>query len=65
MYGSYKDLKVYERSYKAAKAVYMKISIGIPEEEKYGIKSQLKNPKFRREEEMKKSEIPEGKEEGF
>ena len=42
MYGSYKDLKVYERSYKAAKAVYMKISSGIPEEEKYGIKSQLK-----------------------
>ena len=38
---SYKELKVYEKSYKAAKAVYMKISPKIPKEETYGLKSQM------------------------
>ena len=38
---SYKDLKVYEKSYKAAKAIYLKIASKLPKEEKYGLKSQL------------------------
>ena len=39
--GSYRDLKIYEKSYKAAKAIYLKISLKFPEEEKYGLKSQI------------------------
>ena len=38
---SYRDLIVYEKSYKAAKAIYMNISPKFPEEEKYGLKSQI------------------------
>ena len=37
----YKELKVYERSYKAAKAVY-EMTAGFPTEERYGITNQLK-----------------------
>ena len=37
----YKGLKVYEKSYKAAKAIYLKIASKFPEEEKYGLKSQI------------------------
>ena len=36
----YKELKVYERSYKAAKAVY-EMTAGFPTEERYGITNQL------------------------
>ena len=34
---SYKDLKVYEKSYKAAKAIYLNIASKFPKEEKYGL----------------------------
>ena len=37
----YKELKVYRRSYKAAKAVY-EMTAGFPKEERYGITNQLK-----------------------
>ena len=39
--GGYRELQVYERSYKAAKAIYQKIAISFPEEERYGLKSQI------------------------
>ena len=39
--GSYKELKIYERSYKAALAVY-RMTEKYPEEEKYGITSQMR-----------------------
>ena len=42
MTGSYKELKIYEKSYKAAKAIYKKIASQFPEEEKYGLSSQIK-----------------------
>ena len=32
---------MYEKSYKAAKAIYLKIASKFPEEEKYGLKSQI------------------------
>ena len=38
----YKGLQVYERSYKAAKAIYLKIAERFPKEEEYGLKSQIK-----------------------
>ena len=38
---SYKDLKVYEKSYKAAKAIYLNIASKFPKEEKYGLISQI------------------------
>ena len=38
---SYKDLKIYERSYKAAKAIYQKVSSRFPEEERFGLRSQI------------------------
>ena len=38
----YKGLQVYERSYKAAKAIYLKIAERFPREEEYGLKSQIK-----------------------
>ena len=38
---SYKDLKIYERSYKAAKAIYQKVSIRFPDEERFGLRSQI------------------------
>lgn len=38
---SYKGLKVYEKSYKAAKAIYKKIAYKFPKEERYGLKSQI------------------------
>ena len=41
MIQSYKDLKVYERSYKAAVRMYQ-ISEAFPPEEKYGLTSQIK-----------------------
>ena len=41
MQGSYKDLKVYNKSYKAAKAIYLSIAPKFPEEERYGLKSQI------------------------
>ncbi len=41
MIQSYKDLKVYERSYKAAVRMYQ-ISSTFPSEEKYGLTSQIK-----------------------
>ena len=41
MIQSYKDLKVYERSYKAAVRIYQ-ISVTFPSEEKYGLTSQIK-----------------------
>ena len=37
----YKELKVYRRSYSAAKAVY-EMTAGFPKEERYGITNQLK-----------------------
>ena len=37
----YKELKVYKRSYKAAKAIYEMI-VGFPNEERYGITNQLR-----------------------
>ena len=37
----YKELKVYKRSYKAAKAIY-EMTRKYPEEEKYGITNQLR-----------------------
>ena len=39
--GAYKELKIYERSYKAALAVY-RMTERYPEEEKYGITSQMR-----------------------
>ena len=39
--GAYKELKIYERSYKAALAVY-RMTERFPEEEKYGITSQMR-----------------------
>ena len=41
MPGTYKDLKVYEKSYKAALAIYKRIAVKLPIEEKYGLKSQI------------------------
>ena len=38
---SYKDLKVYEKSYKASKAIYLNIASKFPKEEKYGLISQI------------------------
>ena len=38
---SYRELKMYEKSYKAAKAIYLKIASKFPEEERYGLKSQI------------------------
>ena len=37
----YKELKVYKRSYKAAKAIY-EMTVGFPNEERYGITNQLR-----------------------
>ena len=37
----YKELKVYKRSYKAAKAIYER-TVGFPNEERYGITNQLR-----------------------
>ena len=37
----YKELKIYKRSYKAAKAIY-EMSRKFPEEEKYGITNQIR-----------------------
>ena len=37
----YRDLKIYERSYKAAKAIYLNIASKFPLEERYGLKSQI------------------------
>jgi len=42
MEGSYKDLKIYNRSYAAAKAIYKSIVPKFPSEEKYGLTSQIK-----------------------
>ncbi len=39
--GDYRRLKIYERSYKAALAIY-RMTEGYPEEEKYGITSQMR-----------------------
>ena len=39
--GDYRKLKIYERSYKAALAVY-RMTEGYPEEERYGITSQMR-----------------------
>ena len=41
MQNSFKNLKIYEKSYKAAKAIYLSISSKFPEEERYGLKSQI------------------------
>ena len=37
----YKELKVYKRSYKAAKAIY-EMTVRFPNEERYGITNQLR-----------------------
>ena len=37
----YKELMVYKRSYKAAKAIY-EMTVGFPNEERYGVTNQLK-----------------------
>ena len=37
----YRDLQIYERSYKAAKKIYLDIARKFPEEERYGLKSQI------------------------
>ena len=37
----YRDLKIYERSYKAAKAIYLNIASKFPKEERYGMTSQI------------------------
>ena len=37
----YKELKVYKKSYKAAKAIY-EMTVGFPNEERYGITNQLR-----------------------
>ena len=39
--GAYKELKIYERSYKAALAIY-RMTERYPEEEKYGITGQMR-----------------------
>ena len=39
--GAYKELKIYERSYKAALAIY-RMTERFPENEKYGITSQMR-----------------------
>ena len=41
MQNGYKDLKVYERSYKAALAIY-RLTEAFPKEEKYGITNQIR-----------------------
>ena len=38
----YRDLQIYERSYRAAKGIYLKIAEKFPREEEYGLKSQIK-----------------------
>ena len=40
--GSYKDLKVYEKAYEAAKEIYKEVAPGFPKEEVYGLTSQIK-----------------------
>ena len=42
MQGNYRDLKVYEKAYVAAKAVYMNLTPKFPREEKYGLTDQIK-----------------------
>ena len=42
MEGSFKDLKIYEKSYKAAKAIYKNIASKFPKDETYGLSSQIK-----------------------
>ena len=42
MQGSYKDLKVYEKSYKAAKAIYLNVASKFPSDEKHGLTDQIK-----------------------
>ena len=42
MQGSYKDLKVYVKSYKAAKAIYLNVASKFPSEEKHGLTDQIK-----------------------
>ena len=38
----YKELKVYERSYKAAKAIYLNVAAKFPKEERFSLASQIK-----------------------
>ena len=42
MQGGYKDLKVYEKSYKAAKAIYLNVASKFPKDEKHGLTDQIK-----------------------
>ena len=42
MQQSYKDLEIYKKSYKAAKAIYLNIASKFPEDETYGLTSQIK-----------------------
>ena len=42
MQGGYRELKIYQKSYKAAKAVYLNIAPKFPEEERYNLVSQIK-----------------------
>ena len=42
MESSFKDLKIYEKSYKAAKAIYLNIASKFPKDETYGLSSQIK-----------------------
>ena len=45
----YKELKVYKRSYKAAKAIY-EMTVGFPNEERYGITNQLRRAAYAKRE---------------
>ena len=38
----YRDLQIYERSYRAARGIYEEIAGKFPKEEEYGLKSQIK-----------------------
>ena len=42
MQGGYRELKIYQKSYKAAKAIYLNIAPKFPDEEKYNLVSQIK-----------------------
>ena len=41
MQESFRDLKIYDKSYKAAKAIYRNIASKFPKEERYGLTSQI------------------------
>ena len=42
MQGGYRDLKIYQKSYMAAKAIYLRIVPEFPDDERYNLVSQIK-----------------------